>query len=224
MTAPAGDARTAGFLRMLDELHDRHLIGVEGVREVWLVRHADAYSGLAALALGRVDPPLSPRGLEQAELLAARLASVPVGAVWSSDLERSRQTAEAIARGRSLEVRVDGRFREVRTFWDEGEVEPPLPPGAYPFPEPEAEVVARMAAGIADVVADLAGAPEPDRAVVVTHNASIALYLSSLLGLGWGQLRIMSQFTSVSVVAVKDDRVVVRSIADATHLAGAEGG
>jgi probable phosphoglycerate mutase len=55
--------------------------------------------------------------------------------------------------------------------------------------------------------------------VVVTHNAAIAMYLGSLMGLTWGQLRVMPQFTSVSVIAVKGEQVVVRSIADATHLA-----
>ena len=216
----ADDPRTAGFLRMLDELHARHLVGVDGVREVWLIRHADAYAGLGPLGEGRIDPPLSPHGREQAELLAARLAPVPIHSVWSSDLRRARQTAEAIARDRPAAVRVDPRLREVRTFWDEGGLETPLPPGAYPFPEPEAEVAARMAAAVAKVVAELETVPEPARAAVVTHNAAIAIYLGSVMGLGWGQLRVMPQFTSVSVVAVKDDQVVVRSIADATHLAG----
>ena len=50
---------------MIDELHARHLIGVDDVRELWLIRHADAYSGLEGLSNGRVDPPLSKQGQEQ---------------------------------------------------------------------------------------------------------------------------------------------------------------
>lgn len=216
----ADDSRTAGFLKMIEELNARHLVGVDGVREVWLIRHADAYAGIESLAEGRVDPPLSKRGLEQAERLAARLAAVPLHAVWSSDLLRARQTAGEIARGRAVEVRVDRRLREVRTHWDDGREPERLPPGSYPFPEPEADVVERMKAVIAEVVG---GLPEvegtPVRAAVVTHNGAIAIYLSSVLGLGWGQLRVLPQFTSVSVVAIKGDQVVVQSIADATHLA-----
>ena len=53
---------------------------------------------------------------------------------------------------------------------------------------------------------------------MVSHNAAIGIYVSSLLGLSWGQLRVMPQFTSVTVLAVKDEQIVVRSIADATHL------
>ena len=205
---------------MIEELNARHLVGVDGVREVWLIRHADAYAGIESLAEGPVDPPLSRRGREQAERLSTRLAAVPLHAVWSSDLLRARQTAEEIARGRAVEVRVDRRLREVRTHWDDGREPERLPPGSYPFPEPEADVVERMKAVIAEVVG---GLPEvegtPVRAAVVTHNGAIAIYLSSVLGLGWGQLRVLPQFTSVSVVAIKGDQVVVQSIADATHLA-----
>jgi probable phosphoglycerate mutase len=213
------DDRTTGFLRMLEDLDARHLVGVPGVRELWLVRHADAYGDLDTLGAGRVDPPLSETGRRQADLLARRLAEVPVHAVWSSDLRRARETAAALTRDRPLGVRTDPRLGEVRTHWDEG-----LPPetqlaGAYPFPEPEAEVAERMRSAVGDIVADLAGveAARP-RAVVVTHNATIAIYLGSVLGLSWGQLHVMPTFTSVSVVAVLGDQVVVRSIADATHL------
>lgn len=204
---------------MIDDLHARHLVGVADVREVWLIRHADAYRGLASLAAGTVDPPLSERGREQAARLAARLARVSLDAVWSSDLRRAVETAEAVARDRRLPVRADARLREVRTYWDEDREGVRGAPGTYPFPEPEAEVVARMRAVLADVVAGLAGVEEPvPRAAVITHNAAIAVYLSDLLGLRWGQLRVLPQFTSVSVIAVKGDQVVVQSIADATHL------
>ena len=214
------DPRRAGFLRMLQELHARYLVGVDGVSEVWLVRHADAYAALGTLAEGRIDPPLSELGLAQAELLAARLAPVPIHALWSSDLRRARETAEAVARARSLPVRLDERLREVRTHWDDGVQPAPGPAATYPFPEPEAEVMERMRAVVAEAVAGLGAVPAPNpRAVLVTHNAAIAIYVGSVLGLGWGQLRVMPQFTSVSVVAVKGEQVVVQSIADATHLA-----
>ena len=209
---------------MIEELNARHLVGVDGVREIWLIRHADAYAGMQALARGRVDTELSELGREQADRLAARLASVPLQGVWSSDLLRARQTAEAIARGRPLAVRVDHRLTEVRTYWDDGREEPQrLPPGSYPFPEPEAEVVERMRSVMAEVAAALPDGDQVSRAAVVTHNAAIAIYLASLLGLGWGQFGVLPQFTSVSVVAVKGDQVVVQSIGDVTHLAGRRG-
>lgn len=205
---------------MIEELHARHLVGVADVREIWLIRHADAYSGLDGLSNGRVDPALSARGREQAGKLAERLAPIRLDALWSSDLRRARETAEIVGSGRPLEVRVDPRLREVRTHWDEGRSEVLNEPGVYPFPEPEEEVQTRMTAALADVVAALPEAgPQPARAAVVSHNAAISMYVSGVLGLRWGQLPLMPQFTSVTVLAVKDERVVVQSIADATHLA-----
>jgi broad specificity phosphatase PhoE len=203
---------------MLDDLHARHLVGVADVREVWLIRHADAYVGLESLNEGVLDPPLSAVGLDQAARLARRLSDVPLGAVWSSPLLRASQTAEAIAGGHGLEVRQDLRLREVLTDWDEGRSGSLKEPGVYPFLEPAAEVVERMSSVVQDVVAGL-GPESPPRAAVVSHNAAIALYVSGVLGLDWGQLRIMPQYTSVTVVAVRDGQVVVHSMADATHLA-----
>jgi 2,3-bisphosphoglycerate-dependent phosphoglycerate mutase len=202
---------------MLDDLHARHLVGVADVQEIWMIRHADAYVGLESLNEGVLDPPLSGLGLDQASRLARRLSEVPIGAVWSSSLRRATETAEAVARPHGLGVRQDERLREVRTDWDEGRSGSLKDPGVYPFLEPESEVVERMSSVVADVVAGLEPTG-PQRAAVVTHNAAIALYVSSVLGLSWGQLRIMPQYTSVSVLAVKDGQVVVHSLADATHL------
>jgi probable phosphoglycerate mutase len=207
---------------MLDDLHARHLVGVADVREVWLIRHADAYLGLESLNEGVLDPPLSVLGLDQAARLARRLSEVPLGAVWSSGLRRAIETAEAVARVHRLDVRQDERLREVRTEWDEGRSGSLTEPGVYPFLEPASEVVDRMSAVIRDVVAGLSTSAPP-RAAVVSHNAAIALYVSGVLGLSWGQLRIMPQYTSVTVLAVKDGQVVVHSLADATHLAGQPG-
>jgi probable phosphoglycerate mutase len=200
---------------MLEQLHERHLVGVEGVREVWLVRHADSYTGMESLADGIVDPPLTPLGREQAGRLSRRLAEIPIDAVWASDLRRAVETGEAVASPRGLTVETDPRLREVRTEWDEGGYPRLNPPGEYPFPESEREVYQRVAAAVDDIVR---GLPENGRAIAVTHNAAIGIYVSNVLGLGWGKLPVMPMYTSVTVLAVKGDRVVLRSLADATHL------
>ncbi len=117
---------------------------------------------------------------------------------------------------------MDARLREVRTHWDEGGSGGPTGGDAYPFPEAAPEVVERMAAVLGEIVADLgrSGSARP-RVAVVTHNAAIAIYVSSLLGLGWGQLRVMPGFTSVTVLLVKGEQIVVQSLADASHLVDA---
>jgi len=215
VSQPEDHDRSAAFLRMLEQLHERHLVGVEGVREIWLVRHGDAYTGMERLGGGVLDPPLTPLGRDQAQRLSARLAHLPIDQVWSSDLRRAVETADAVARPHGLTVRTDHRLREVLTHWDEGGQAALNAPDEYPFPESEQDVYQRISAAVAEVVA---GLPEAGRAVCVTHNAAIGVYVSNVLGLGWGKLPVMPMYTSVTVLAIKGDRVVVRSLADATHL------
>ncbi len=69
------------------------LIGVEGVTEIWLVRHGDCYEGMSDGA----DPPLSALGRKQAELLAERVARLKPSAVYSSPYRRAFETARTIS-------------------------------------------------------------------------------------------------------------------------------
>lgn len=216
------DERHQSFRAMLDAIHERHLIGARDACEVWLVRHADAYDGLSSLEDGIIDPPLSKVGVAQARRLGDRLAALRIDQVWSSHLRRASETAGEVASRHGLEVRSDPRLREVLTPWDTGKHQEPLVPGSYPFPEPEEEVVARMTAAVADIVA---GVPPGDgrRVVIVTHSGAITIFIGRLLGLAWGQMRVLPYFTSISVLAVRGDRTVVQSLSDATHLAGLDG-
>lgn len=212
------------FKAVLAAVNRRHLIGVAEAGELWLVRHADAYDGLAVLDDGLLDPPLSPLGRRQAGLLAGRLAPVAIDGVWSSDLARARETADLVTAGRGLEVVSDPRLREVRTHWDEGGQQRLQAGEDYPFPEPLDEVVRRMDAVLADIVAALGPSTgRRRRALVVSHGAAITTYVCHVLGLDWHQFPILAHFTSVSVLAVHEGRTVVQSFADMTHLAALDG-
>ena len=78
---------------------------------ILLIRH-----GETALNAARIvqfpDTPLSDRGREQAELLAARLAAHPVRAILSSDYVRARMTAEAVARQTGAPIDFTAALRE----------------------------------------------------------------------------------------------------------------
>ncbi len=55
----------------------------------------------------RVDEPLSPRGVGQAQALAARLAPAPIDRVFASPLLRARQTAEIVGGARAVPLTID---------------------------------------------------------------------------------------------------------------------
>lgn len=75
-------------------------------------------AGTGKVLAGRTPGiPLDGRGREQAAVLAARLAAVPLDAIVTSPLERCRQTADVIAAARNghpVAVQEDERLAEVK--------------------------------------------------------------------------------------------------------------
>jgi probable phosphoglycerate mutase len=213
--AARSDTRSK-FLHALDRLHERFLVGVEGVTELWLVRHGDAYAELVSLDDANIDPPLSPKGRDEAAKLGARMAASGITEIWSSQILRARETAEIAAAPAGLRLNVDPRLREVKTQWEDTTEAAADVPGYIPFVEPPEEVVQRMDAAVKAIAAT---AGPGGRVAAVSHAGAISMYLAHLLQLDSGPLRVLPQFTSVSVLLIKDERLVVQSIGDVGHLA-----
>ncbi len=174
------------------------LIGVEGVTEIWLVRHGDCYEGMSE----GPDPPLSALGRKQAELLAKRINRVEHAAVYSSPYRRALETARAI----SDDVRIDERLIEMEMdVGAEGELD---------FKELPASAVERIGAAVSDI----AQAHEGGRVIVVTHGAAMIMFLTHVLRLEPGQLRFLPYFTSVNVVRMLGERQMVGTLGDISHL------
>jgi len=190
-------ANTDGVVAAIRSLQRAYLIGVEGVTEVWLVRHADVYENGELVP----DPPLSPLGHRQAERLAQRLKSVEVRAVYASPLRRAQQTAAALTK----QVTTDARLTEVRAVYPGGKVE---------LQESHDVVIQRMQAAVDAAVATHPGG----RIVMVSHGIAILTYLCDVLGLTPGTLRLFPDFTSVSVIRIKGDRRMAGSLCDTAHL------
>ena len=62
---------------------------------VYLVRHGEAEGNLFRRAQGQYDGRITSLGEKQIALLTGRFRDVPLQAVYSSDLSRSVQTAQA---------------------------------------------------------------------------------------------------------------------------------
>ncbi|HLJ53501.1 MAG TPA: histidine phosphatase family protein [Chthonomonadaceae bacterium] len=82
---------------------------------LFVVRHGITDWNRALRMQGHTDIPLNEEGRRQASRIAARLAALdaPLDAVWSSDLSRARDTAEAIAAPYGLPVRCTPLLREI---------------------------------------------------------------------------------------------------------------
>jgi len=184
--------------RAMLALEAAFLIGVEGVTEIWLVRHADCYRDMVETE----DPPLSALGRDQARRLAARIQRARPAAVYSSPYRRAMETAKAI----TDDIRVDQRLVEMPLDISED--------GTLEFKETPESAVARMRGVVGDIVA----AHDGQRVVVVSHAASIIACLTDVMRLEAGQLRVLPYYTSVSTVRALGDRRMVGAFGDIAHL------
>jgi broad specificity phosphatase PhoE len=160
-----------------------------------IVRHAQTVWNADGKIQGQSNPELSEAGRRQCEKVAERLASMPVEGLYTSDLTRAHQTAEAVARHHpGLPVRVDPGLREIdlgawegatqatlRAKWPElfkqWKRQPswdlvPDGEGAQAFQERVLDTFARIAAAHAD----------GESVVVVTHIGVIRTLLSTIVG------------------------------------------
>jgi probable phosphoglycerate mutase len=80
---------------------------------VLLVRHA-IFDALGKTILGRTPGVhLNESGKQQAEELAAALSVLPIDAIYCGPLNRTRETAEPLARRLQLEIQVADEFNEL---------------------------------------------------------------------------------------------------------------
>ena len=81
--------------------------------KIILVRHGETIWNKQRRCQGFSDIPLNDAGKEQAVLLGRALRSVPLSAVYSSDLVRAKKTGDLIAEHHKIKVVTDARFREL---------------------------------------------------------------------------------------------------------------
>src|SRR5271165_3144262 len=82
---------------------------------LWLVRHGETDWNAQGRVQGHTPTELNENGRRQAASLAEMFAGRKFAALWSSDLPRARQTAEAIGSALGLDVQLTVALRE-RSF------------------------------------------------------------------------------------------------------------
>jgi broad specificity phosphatase PhoE len=177
-----------------------------------LARHGEVPSNREFRYVGSLDEPLAAVGLEQADRLAAALASLPVRAVYSSPLLRTRETARRIAAARDLTLRLEPRLREqafgewegltrAQVLESDGERlrswEADL--GLAP---PGGESLEAVQARMLDLVEELAGDHLGESIVLVSHVGPIKALLCAALGVPLAAARHM--FLDPATLSVVD--------------------
>jgi len=81
------------------------------VKHLVLIRHAE--TDMAGRFCGHSDPELNERGREQLPAVVDRMSEYTIRRIYTSDLRRARQTAEAIASHFGIGVEVRPGLREI---------------------------------------------------------------------------------------------------------------
>ena len=150
---------------------------------ILLARHGETRDNAPPVRfMGSRDTPLGPAGEAQAHGLAEAVASQRLRVVWTSHLQRARQTAQIVADALALEVRVDERLAEShRGDWEGrlvADIEREDPAGwaawrraGAGFRFPGGESLAEHQERVLDALGDIAAGPLP--ALVVCHGGTI---------------------------------------------------
>jgi broad specificity phosphatase PhoE len=160
---------------------------------IFLIRHGATELSAEDRFAGEVDVPLSDVGRNQARLLAKRLSSEQIAAVYCSPLGRTRETASILAAPHAIEVQPCDGLREISHGHWEGktraEVEKDYPKEYQrweldPFSfapaggETGLSVTARAIPALLEIVENHCDC----QVMVVSHKATIRLLLSNILG------------------------------------------
>ena len=80
---------------------------------LYLVRHGESEANAAGVFAGQTDSPLTPKGREQAKVVATALRPIHFDRIVTSTLSRTKDTAAEIAAGRGVPVEAFADLNEI---------------------------------------------------------------------------------------------------------------
>jgi probable phosphoglycerate mutase len=195
-----------------------------------LLRHGQTPMSVQKRYAGRTDVPLTEVGVQQAASAAKRLASAGLGVIVTSPLQRTVQTAQAVAAVTGAAVVTDDGFREtdfgawegltfteVRERWP-AEISAWLadPEVAPPGGESFIDVSARVTAALDRVLAGRAG----QTILIVSHVTPIKMLVAAaLLAPPAALYRMHLDVAALCEIDwYADGPAVLRSFNDTSHL------
>ncbi|MBD2809480.1 2,3-diphosphoglycerate-dependent phosphoglycerate mutase GpmB [Xenorhabdus sp. Vera] len=203
--------------------------------QVYLVRHGETEWNVARRIQGQSDSPLTEIGRSQAHLVAQRIKSENITHIITSDLGRTRQTAEIIAEVCGCEVILEPRLRELHMgvlenrelnsltseeeFWRKSLVDG-TPNGRIPEGESMSELAIRMRAALENCL----NLPTGSRPLLVSHGMALVSLLCSVLGLpANSERRLRLRNCSISRVDYQNSPWlapgwIIETAGDITHL------
>lgn len=184
-----------------------------------LARHGESDWNRDRRWQGFADRPLTERGRRQGEELADRLEETELDAIYSSDLERARATAEAVARRKGLEVRTVRDLREVDVgSWSgltRAEAEARFPEAYARWLRggegwADGETYEQLTERVVAAIRRIAEAHDGERVLVVAHGGTIRAVHAAALGVDvhtYRRIQRVEPNATLSAVCVEDKRL-----------------
>lgn len=186
---------------------------------ILLARHGQSDWNHSQRWQGFADRPLTEVGRRQAVELAERLDGTELDAIYSSDLQRARETAEIVARTKGLTVETTPDLREVDVGSWQGlsraEAEERFPDGYGRWLQggegwDDGETYEQMSERVLSAIQRIAKAHAPGRVLAVAHGGSIRAVHAAALGLdvhSYRRIQRVEPNATLSAVCVADGRL-----------------
>ncbi|MFB4165814.1 histidine phosphatase family protein [Alteribacillus sp. JSM 102045] len=197
--------------------------------EIYLIRHGESEGNRAAKLQGCEDFALTLKGKRQAMKLGEYLSEVELDYLYSSDLARSYETAKAIEKHQSVQIKASKDFREINLGPLQGKTREQI------YEEyPEVKNKNLLQSGLSGTETDeqitarcrhlykiLTEVKENEKAAVVSHGGFLTIFLMYLLaGEQWNKLHRPFRLnnTGVSKLSWKGDKLSIHYINQYHHL------
>ena len=199
--------------------------------KIYLIRHAEAEGNLYRRIHGHYDSLITELGRKQIEALKTRFEHIPIDAVYSSDLTRTRITASAIYVNHGLPLHTTTQLREVNLgIWEDvpwGNIEKTDRQQLIWFNSDPArwviegrEPFEHVQERIARAIREIAEKHDGQTVAVVSHGAAIRSFLCMVLGYPSEEINRIPHFdnTAVTLLTVQDGEISVDYMGDTSHL------
>ena len=197
---------------------------------IYIVRHGQTEWNLLGKTQGHGNSDLTPKGIEQAELLADSMTKYPIDYIYSSDLERAYQTAEIIGNKLNIEFEKTEALREMNFGTWEGRIIKDIieeDPELYKMwrnePHlakiPQGETLSQIKERTDAFIKEINEKYDGKHIVLVTHSLCARIMLLSFLDSDVKNIyRINQANTALNIIELRDYGPVVMKMNDTTHI------
>ena len=198
---------------------------------IFLIRHAEAEGNIYRRAHGHHEGRIIGRGFTQIEELKKRFEREKIGAVYSSDLLRTRTTATAIYEAHNLPLNTTERLREVNVGrWEDtawGDIEYNEPEQCGWFNSDPAKWSVEGSEGyfhvrrrMVDCISEIARCHDGDTVAVFSHGFAIRSLLCELMDVASHEVSKLPYCdnTAVALLIFENGRLSVEYHGDNSHL------